>query len=154
MRHSIFRSLLVASLLAVSAFPSNGWTQGSPPLQAEGFVDMPDDNEGQAAIKGLRLDGGGARFTLRASNRPDGRTVQVALNFRYPIPPDTIALDEIIDRIVVETSSDGFEDFGRVELDPNDVHLNPNSSKLNYRLTLYRPESAYKIRVRVFGNYE
>jgi hypothetical protein len=153
MRHSTFRSLLIASVLAVSVFPSTGWTQG-PPLQANAFVDMPDDNEGQAAIKGVRLDGGGARFTVRASNRPDGRTVQVALNFRYPIPPDTIALDEIIDSIVVETSAEGFEAFGRVDLDPNEVNLNPNSSKLRYRLTLYRPESAYRIRVRVFGNYE
>jgi hypothetical protein len=153
MRYPTLRTLLLASLLAVSFFPSVGWTQG-PPLQADAFVDMPDDNEGQATIKGVGLDGGGARFTVRASNRADGRTVQVALHFRYPIPPDTIALDEIIDRIVVETSPDGIEAFGRVELDPNDVNLNPNSSKLLYRLTLYRPESAYRIRVRVFGNYE
>jgi hypothetical protein len=153
MRHSTLCSLVTMSLLAVCAFPSDGWTQG-PPLQADFFIDMPDDNEGQAAVKGTRLEGGGARFTVRASNRSDGRTVYVALNFRYPIPPDTIALDEILDRIVVETSPDGIETFGRVELDPNDVNLNPNASKLNYRLTLYRPESAYKIRVRVFGNYE
>jgi hypothetical protein len=100
------------------------------------------------------LDGGSARVRVLVTNRDDLRTATVALRFTYPIPPDTIALDEIIDRIVVVVRTPAGERFSRAAIDPNDVNLNPDASMLAYKLTLYRPEGAYRIGIRVYGNYE
>ncbi len=89
------------------------------------------------------------------SHRGDGDTVRVDLRFDYRIPPETIALDEFIDRIEL-TTEDRSGVAGSVTIDTNLVNLNPNRAALLYRATLYRPGTAgaYVARVRVYGNYE
>lgn len=99
-----------------------------------------------------------ARLRGAVINQPDGETALVNLRFSYRIPPDTIALDEIIDLIIISIEDSTGAEFSTVSIDPNDVNLNPNRVPLDYSATLYIPEDAlengYFVRVRVFGNYE
>jgi hypothetical protein len=146
------RPLVDLVLVLAVACPTLVWAAG-PPLQANVAVDVPAGGGESAQVAGA-LDGGGATFTANVTNREDLRTAVVSLRFVYRIPPDTIALDEIVNRIVVETRDQNGERFGRTVIDPNDINLNPNGPTLVYRATMYRPEEAYRLRIRVFGNYE
>jgi len=85
-----------------------------------------------------------------------GGAVQVDLTFRYKLPPDTIAFDEVIERIEVTTETLGGDVFLASVIDSQLIPLNPNRTPLFYRVTLYHPEEVdgYVVRVRVFGNYE
>jgi hypothetical protein len=76
--------------------------------------------------------------------REDPRTAVVHLRFTYRVAPGTIALDEIINRIVVETLTLTGEAVGRIAVDPNDVNLKPERVLASYRLTIYRPEGDYR----------
>jgi hypothetical protein len=80
----------------------------------------------------------------------------VDLAFRYRVPRDTIALDEVIERIEVVAETTQGEEFLAAAIDSELIPLNPNRAPLLYRVTLYRPEEdeTYVLRVRVFGNYE
>ena len=82
--------------------------------------------------------------------------MRVDLVLDYRVPKDTIALDELVERIEVETATSGGELFTQAVLDTQLVHLNPNRAKLLYRVTLYHPtdEPTYLLRLRLFGNYE
>ena len=146
------RSVVDLALFLAIASPALAYAAG-PPLQTNVAVAVPAGAGESAEVAGA-LDGGGATFTARVTNREDLHTATVSLRFTFGIPPDTIALDEIIDRIVVETRAATGERFGRTVIDPNDINLNPNGPPLVYRLTMYRPDDAYRLRVRVFGNYE
>jgi hypothetical protein len=146
------RLLLALSFVLLTAGASNARAAG-PPLQAVLATAVPGGPGESVALKG-RLDGGNAVVAMHVANREDPRTAVVHLRFTYRVAPGTIALDEIINRIVVETLTPTGEAVGRIAVDPNDVNLNPNSSSLAYRLTIYRPEGDYRLRVRVFGNYE
>ena len=88
---------------------------------------------------------------------PGGETVLVSLRFDYNSDAD-IALDELINQIVVSTSDKAGNEFSRVTIDPNTVPLNPNRAPLYYSATLYHPprngRSLYLARIQVFGNYE
>ena len=148
---------IVAGALAVAAalaFPAAS-RAGEPtaPHQATVTLDVPAAG-GASAAASSKLEGGNARVRIRVINRQDDRTATVRLRFRYAIPPETIALDEIIDRISVETSDGEGNRIGRTEIDPHEVNLNPNGPRLAYDLTLYRPEGAYEVELQVFGNYE
>jgi hypothetical protein len=98
---------------------------------------------------------GAATVTIAAHNvRPDA--VVIDLRFRYRLPPDTIALDELIEHIDVATESATGEPFFASAIDAQLIPLNPNRVSLLYRVTLYRPTAApsYQVHVKVFGNYE
>ncbi|HYC56697.1 MAG TPA: hypothetical protein VEL28_17335 [Candidatus Binatia bacterium] len=149
---NLSRKMLSAAAITMSLVLTGTVHAQTAPLQADETLEVPGA-DGQGTGGAALLDGGGARMRIRIVNRDDSRTALVRLRFRYDIPPDTIALDEIIDRIIVETSSDDGA-IGRIDLDPHEVNLNPNGPRLRYELTLYRPEGEYDLRVRVFGNYE
>jgi hypothetical protein len=141
-------SIVPAIVLTAAAVDAAG-----PPRQALVEMSMPAEPRESRRFS-TSLEGGDARVTVIARNNA-GRTAGVTLHFRYTIPPDTIALDEIIDRIVVEAVDDEGVVVGRVAIDPNEVNLNPNGPRLKYHVTVYRPEQTpYRVRARVFGNYE
>ena len=75
---------------------------------------------------------------------------------RYVIPRDTIALDEVIERIEIATATAEGAPFLDTTLETKLIPLNPNRTPLRYRVTLYRPEEGetYRLRVRLFGSYE
>jgi hypothetical protein len=85
---------------------------------------VPGENGATRELSSV-LAGGGARVRALVTNRDDLRTATVALRFTYHVPPDTIALDEIVDRIVVEFRTPAGERFSRATIDPNEVNLNP-----------------------------
>ncbi|HYB99648.1 MAG TPA: hypothetical protein VEC57_11020 [Candidatus Limnocylindrales bacterium] len=147
---------IAAALFTVCliALPGAAPAHDSPaPVQADVTLQMPGEN-GEARSTGVKLDGGNARVRMRVINQDDGRTAAVHLRFRYRIPPDTIALDEIVSQIEVETTDLEDNAIGRVDMDTNEVNLNPNGPRLAYGLTLYRPEGGYQVQLRVRGNYE
>ena len=123
-----------------------------PPRQATVVIQMPAA-DGETRSDTEVLEGGGAEVLVTATNNDDGRTVDVRLHFDYDIPPDTIAFDEIISRISFATISDDCR-IGRARLGTGEINLNPNGPELHYRLTMYRSESPYRVRIRIFGNYE
>ena len=144
-----------AASIAIVAVLACASTAGAlrAPLQASFATDVPGENGATRELSSV-LAGGDARVRALVTNRDDLRTATVAVRFTYRVPPDTIALDEIVDRIVVEFRTPAGERFSHATIDPNEVNLNPNASSLAYKLTLYRPEGAYRARIRVFGNYE
>jgi hypothetical protein len=101
------------------------------------------------------IEQGPATVEITARNMPQDAVV-VDLAFRYRVPPDTIGLDELIDRIEVTTETDAGEPFFASAVDAQLIHLNPNRVPLFYRVTLYRPTDTehYRVRVKVLGNYE
>ena len=124
-----------------------------PPRQATVSIEMPAA-DGESGSKTVALDGGTAEVEVTAVNADDGRTVEVRLRFSYDVPPDTIALDEIVHHISFATIGEEEFRIGTARLRTGDINLNPDGPELVYRVTLYRPETAYRVRVRVFGNYE
>jgi hypothetical protein len=141
-------TLGLAFVLAV-ALPAVSLAQDAP-LQAELAVTI-DDEPHASTVK--VLDGGTARVRIRVSSANE-TTARVIVRFGYSIPPDTIAFDEIIDLIRIETETLDEETSGRVEIDPNEINLNPNGRALRYQVMLNRPAGTYRTRVLVFGNYE
>jgi hypothetical protein len=146
------RTAACLPLLTVLAAVSPAAAQLAP-LQASVATQVAGD-AGASRELFATLDGGMARVHARITNRDDLRTATAVVRFTYTVPPDTIALDEIVDRIAVAVRTAAGERFSRASLDPHEINLNPNSSSLAYRLTLYRPAGAYRVRIRVFGNYE
>jgi hypothetical protein len=140
------------ALLALAA-PVGPSLAADAPLQADITVGMPRNDQSRGDFS-AELDGGDALMIGRIRNREDGRTALVQLRFVYRIPPDTIALDEILDEIHLELHDRDGNRIAEAEIDPHETNLNPNGPTLSYRVTMYRPVSAYKLRVRVFGNYE
>jgi len=141
---------LLLSLLLTSSATA---LAAGPPLQARLSIPMPAE-DGVMRYQVEPLEGGGAEAFAVAINGDNGRTVEVRLKFTYSIPPDTIALDEIIDRVTLVTVDASGSVIGSARLSTGDINLNPNGPQLTYRATLYRPESDYRVRVRVYGNYE
>ncbi|HXC49548.1 MAG TPA: hypothetical protein VN634_01570 [Candidatus Limnocylindrales bacterium] len=141
--------LLLAMVLACPVVAA----AAGPPLQASLSIAMPAEN-GEMRYDVEPLEGGGAEAFAVAINGDDGRTVEVRFRFSYSIPPDTIALDEIVDHVTVATIDDAGNVIGSARLRTGEINVNPNGPWIRYRVTLYRPESAYRVRVRVFGNYE
>ena len=97
---------------------------------------------------------GDAVVKIVARGARGGDTTRVDVVFRYRIPRDQIALDEIIDGIEITTEDPMGGVFGTVTIDTHEVNLNPNRVPLAYAATLYHPEPPYVVRIRVFGNYE
>jgi hypothetical protein len=123
-------------------------------LQVDATMSLPGDARGVARFS-ERIEPGDARVSGVARNLRGG-AVQVDLVFRYRLPPDTIAFDEVIERIELTTETPQGDVFLASTLDTQLIPLNPNRTELRYRATLYHPEEPgdYVLRVRVFGNYE
>jgi hypothetical protein len=100
------------------------------------------------------IEQGSATVEITARNIPDA--VVVDLFFRYVVPPDTIALDELVERIEVATETPDGKPFFAAAIDAQLIPLNPNRIPLFYRVTLQRPTEGigYRVRAKVFGNYE
>jgi hypothetical protein len=123
-------------------------------LQLERTLELSSDR-GAAGRFVARLEPGDATVAVFARNLRGG-AVQIDLAFRYRVPRDTIALDEVIERIELATETTGGDEFIAAAIDSQLIPLNPNRAPLLYRVTLYRPEEeeTYVLRVRVIGNYE
>jgi hypothetical protein len=123
-------------------------------LQLERTLELPAGRRARAALS-APIEPGAATLDVVARNLRGG-AVQVDLAFRYRVPRDTIALDEVIERIEVAAETAQGDTFQSAAIDTQLIPLNPNRAPLLYRVTLYRPEEedTYVLRVRVFGNYE
>ena len=142
--------LAVALWLAIAAGPASAQIEQVdatlPMVNVPGFA-----NRAVAPVG----EGGPALVTISARSTP-GEAVVVDLVFTYPVPPDQIALDELLAQIEVATETPAGEPFFASTIDPQLIPLNPNRAALRYRVTLYRPTdmATYRVRVRVMGNYE
>lgn len=139
--------LLALVLLAGTSASAQG-------LQLVTAVSVPADRKGAVRFE-APIAPGEATLSGVARNLRRG-AVQLDLALRYRVPRDTIALDEVIERIEVATETATGEPFQSAAIDAQLIPLNPNRVPLLYRVTLYHPEEveAYVLRVRVFGNYE
>ena len=139
---------LAAGLILGSAAPA-----ASQRLQLELEATLPA--RGGIARFEAPIEPGVATLSGVARNRRGG-SVQVDLVLRYDVPRDEIALDEVIERIELTTEALGGEPFLAAVLDTQLIPLNPNRAPLRYRVTLYHPEEGerYRLRLRLFGNYE
>jgi hypothetical protein len=126
------------------------------PLQVE--LALPLATERSARAKSLVPieEGGLATLLTVARNQRDGETVRVDLVLDYRVPRDGIALDELVERIEVETATAEGERFQQVAIDAQMITLNPNRARLLYRVTLFHPTEggSYLLRLRLYGNYE
>jgi len=151
------KHLIVLTTLLAWALATDAWAQTAP-LQVDVRVRVNPDRTIGAIFRRPVQEGQPARLRGVILNQPGGETARVDLRFSYRIPPGTIALDEIINRIVISVEDSTGTEFSHVSIEPNDIHLNPNRVPLDYSATLYIPEDAredgYFVRVRVFGNYE
>jgi hypothetical protein len=142
-----FLSLLVAGSAARAEEPTH-------PLQLQ--LELPISTAPSGKARSFdKIEQGDA--TLRTVARNRGReTVQIDLTFDYKVPKGTIALDELIEEIQVETAIPDSEIFQQAIIDAQLVTLNPNRARLMYRVTLFHPTDrpTYELRLRVFGNYE
>jgi hypothetical protein len=151
-------NVLAVVLTLFSAFSASAaFAQDPPetPLQVDVEVRMPRNLESRNFKR--VLEGGTATIRGRVDNIDENGTVVVTMRFDYRSGAD-IALDEIIDRIIVTIESQQGEEFAVSTIDPNDIHLNPNRAPLFFSTTLYRsPVSVsrdFRVRIRVYGNYE
>jgi hypothetical protein len=130
--------------------------QEQSPLQADIHVRVNYKDKRPVTFRG-RLEGGEATVRGSVLNLPGGETAVVFLHFDYNTNAD-IALDELINQIVVSTRDKAGNEFSGVTIDPNTVPLNPNRAPLYYSATLYQPprdgRRLYIARIQVFGNYE
>jgi hypothetical protein len=126
----------------------------SQTLQLVTVVSVPADRRGAVRFE-APIEPGDATLSGVARNLRGG-AVQVDLAFRYRVPRDTIALDEVIERIEIATETTEGDVFLASAIDTQLIPLNPNRVPLLYRVTLYHPEEVeeYVLRVRVIGNYE
>ncbi|HVH04563.1 MAG TPA: hypothetical protein VNE71_01025 [Myxococcota bacterium] len=147
-------SLLAAVVAVLLAVPAHA---GDPkaPLQLELSLPIATAPSGKARSVDA-IEPGDATIRTVARNQRGGETVQVDLTLDYKVPKGTIALDELVERIEVETAAPGGELFQQAVIDAQLVTLNPNRAKLLYRVTLFYPTDAptYLLRLRLFGNYE
>jgi hypothetical protein len=146
---------VVLVLLSASAALAPASAQDAP-LQSDIYVRISRPVDGRNFK--AELEGGTATVRGRVFNMDADGTVYVTLRFDYRSGAD-IALDEIIDRIVVTVENQQrTEVFGISTIDPNDINLNPNRAPLTFATTLYRSPVAisrdYWVRIRVYGNYE
>jgi hypothetical protein len=146
------RALPLALLLLVGAASPTA----AQVLQVDALLSLPTGAGGAAGFA-EPIESGPARVTGIARNLR-GDAVQLDLTFRYRLPRDTIALDEVIERIEITTETPEGEVFFATTIDTQLIPLNPNRTPLFYRATLYHPDAEsgerYVVRVRVFGNYE
>jgi hypothetical protein len=142
-----------AAALVVLAFVAASSAAGQG-LQLVTAVSVPADRRGAVRFEAA-IEPGDATVSGIARNLRGG-AVQVDLAFRYRVARDTVALDEVIERIEIATETTEGEVFLASAIDTQLIPLNPNRVPLLYRVTLYHPEEVeeYVIRVRVFGNYE
>jgi hypothetical protein len=149
------RTFLLAAVLAlVAASPARA---GDPthPLQLE--LSLPISTAPSGKARSLDpIEQGDATIRTVARNQPGAETVRVDLTLDYKVPKGTIALDEHVEQIQVETATPGGELFQQAVIDAQLVTLNPNRAKLLYRVTLFYPTEgqSYLLRLRLFGNYE
>jgi hypothetical protein len=79
----------------------------------------------------------------------EGRCSRVRYDTTNPL-----ALDEILDSIVVESVLSSGLELGRIVLQLHDTYLNTSKESLAYRLTLFRLQNGPStVRVRVYGDY-
>jgi hypothetical protein len=142
--------VLLALWLALVAAPAAGQV-----LQVDLALSAPTRPGGAVRFEAPIGELGPATLSGVARNRKGG-AVQVDLVLRYQIPRDSIALDEVVERIELATETAAGDPFLAATLDTALIPLNPNRTPLRYRVTLYRPEEGetYRLRVRLFGNYE
>jgi hypothetical protein len=147
-------SLLAAALVLFLAGPAHAGG-ATHPLQVELSLPIATAPSGKARSVDP-IDQGDATIRTVARNQRGGETVQVDLTLDYRVPKGTIALDELVERIEIETATPGGELFQQAVIDAQLVTLNPNRAKLAYRVTLFFPteEPTYLLRLRLFGNYE
>jgi hypothetical protein len=140
----------------LTAFLAVGFASpaASQVLQVELLASLPTDRRATTRFESV-IEPGLATLSGVARNRKGG-SVQVDLVLLYQIPRDTIALDEVIERIEVATETSEGEPFIAATIDTGLIPLNPNRAPLRYRVTLYHPEEGdpYRLRIRLFGNYE
>jgi hypothetical protein len=146
-------TLLAAFLSLLLGVPA---LAGEEPLP-QVTVELPIATAPSGKARSLdKIEQGDATIRTAARNQKGGETVQVDLTLDYRVPKGTIALDELVDSIVVETLTPGGLLHQRATIATELITLNPNRAKLEYRVTLFYPTDAatYLLRVRVFGNYE
>jgi hypothetical protein len=147
-------SLLAAFFALLVAAPARA---GDPthPLQLELSLPIATAPSGKARSLDA-IEQGDATIRTVARNQRGGETVQVDLTLDYKVPKGTIALDELVEQIQVETATPGGELFQQAVIDAQLVTLNPNRAKLLYRVTLFYPTEgpSYLLRLRLYGNYE
>jgi hypothetical protein len=147
-------SLFAAFLALVLAGPARA---GDPthPLQLQLSLPVSSGPSGKARSFDP-IEQGDATLRTQVRNQRDGETVRVDLTLDYRVPKGTIALDELVERIEVETASAAGELFQQAVIDAQLITLNPNRAKLLYRVTLFHPteEPTYLLRLRLYGNYE
>jgi hypothetical protein len=149
--HALARTARTVSLvvLVIGSIPA-----AAQPLQVDASLRLRTATA-EARRVVVPIEPGAATLAITAHNRR-GDAVLVDLVFRYRIPPDSIAFDEVIDRIELSAETPQGDVFSRATIDADEVPLNPNRVPLAYRITLYHPTESptYRVRVRVFGNYE
>ena len=116
-------------------------------LQVDLDLSVPTRRGGSVRFEAPIGEAGPATLSGVARNRKGG-AVQVDLVVRYDIPRDTIALDEVIERIEVATETAEGAPFLDATLETKLIPLNPNRTPLRYRVTLYRPEEGETYRLR------
>jgi hypothetical protein len=147
--------LVAFSLLLLAAPVPAGAAEPTHPLQVELSLPMSTAPSGKARSQGP-IEQGDATIRTVARNQRGGETVQVDVTLDYKVPKGTIALDELVEQIQVETATPGGELFQQAVIDAQLVTLNPNRARLLYRVTLFYPTDAptYLLRLRLYGNYE
>jgi hypothetical protein len=134
-----------------------GSATAGEPLQADVPVQMPRDPGAANTVSAWVEIEGAATVTVTARNQMGGQVVEIDMVFDYRTPPGVLALDELIDRIEIDTEDLGAgEPYNFGVIDSNLIPLNPNRASLSYRVSLYYPQApkGYIARVKVFGNYE
>jgi hypothetical protein len=147
-------TLLAAVFTLAFALPARA---GDPthPLQVELSLPIATAPSGKARSIDA-IEQGDAKLRTVARNQRGGETVQVDLTLDYKVPKGTIALDELVEQIQIETATAGGELFQQAVIDAQLVTLNPNRARLLYRVTLFYPTEgqSYLLRLRLYGNYE
>jgi hypothetical protein len=150
------KTLAIIGIVIAACSPGMLPAQGGAPLQVD--VRVRAKGNGMGAFFQRQIATGTAMVSGRVKNLPGNETALVTLRFDYHTNAD-IALDEIIDRIVISIEDLSGNQFSTVTIDPDTIHLNPNRVPLYYSTTLYTPDrprirGGYFVHVQVFGNYE
>jgi hypothetical protein len=150
------KALAIIGIVIAACSPVILHAQGGAPLQVD--VRVRAKGNGMGAFFQRQIENGTATVSGRVQNLPGNETALVTLRFDYHTDAD-IALDEIIDRIVISIEDLSGNQFSTVTMDPDTIHLNPNRVPLYYSVTLHTPDrprirSGYFVHVQVYGNYE
>jgi acyl dehydratase len=152
----VARAILLAASLALLL--AHAARAGEPihPLQVELALPVSTAPSGKARSLVPIEHEGIATLRTVVRNQRDGETTRVDLKLDYRVPPGTIALDELVERIEVETATAEGDLFQQVAIDAQLITLNPNRARLQYRVTLFHPTegASYLVRLRLYGNYE